>query len=181
MSLNSQTEIQRLFFALWPEEALREQLAHLSRQVVGKRGKRVRSENLHLTLIFLGSMTMQQRACAEATARAIGGMPFELRLEQIGYWPRPRIIWLGPQETPQPLVDLVWRLNKGLNACGHQPEVRPYQAHMTLARKVAGPFSPRQVTPLVWQVDHFCLVRSITEPEGVQYQVLCTWPLGQGS
>lgn len=181
MSLSNQAETQRLFFALWPQQALREELARLARRVVGKQGKRVRPENLHLTLTFLGSMTLKQRACVDAAAGAIEGTPFELQLERIGYWPRPRVIWLAPRETPSPLVDLVWQLNKKLKVCGHQPELRPYQAHMTLARKAAGPFSPAQVAPLVWRVDHFCLVRSTTASGGVEYRVLGAWPLGSKS
>ncbi|ADE14288.1 2'-5' RNA ligase [Nitrosococcus halophilus Nc 4] len=177
MSLNSPTETQRLFFALWPEQALQESLARIARQVLGKQGKRVRPENLHLTLVFLGSMTAQQRACAEAVADTIVGSPFTLQLEQIGHWPRPRVVWCAAEETPEPLIELVKQLNQGLTACGYQPETRPYRAHMTLARKVAGRFPTTRVAPLVWQVDHFCLVQSVTHPSGVQYQVLRTWPL----
>ncbi|ADJ27743.1 RNA 2',3'-cyclic phosphodiesterase [Nitrosococcus watsonii] len=170
-------ETQRLFFALWPEVGVREQAARLARRMLGKQGKRVRPENLHLTLVFLGSMTEQQRACAEAVADTIDGPAFTLRLEQIGHWPRPRVVWLAPQETPKPLLELAQQLNQGLAACGYQPEARPYRAHMTLARKVAGYFPAREVAPLVCPVEYFYLMQSVTYPRGVEYQVLRTWPL----
>lgn len=177
MSLNIAPETQRLFFALWPEDELRKSLMRMTQRVLDKRGKRVRPENLHLTLVFLGSVTASQRACAEAVADTIAGEAFVLQLEQIGHWPRPRIVWLAPQKTPGALIALVQQLRQGLTACGYQPETRPYRAHMTLARKVAGHFPANQVAPSVWPVEHFCLVQSVTDPGGAQYQVLRTWPL----
>lgn len=175
MSSNSEPRIQRLFFVLWPEGALPEDLARLARRLVGKRGKRVRPENLHLTLVFLGGMTEQQRLCTEAVADRIAGIAFELQLEQIGHWPRPQVVWLAPQKTPEPLRDLVRQLNEGLPACGYQPELRPYRAHLTLARKVSGQFPASQIKPLRWPVEQFCLVQSVTHPDGVQYRILRTW------
>jgi 2'-5' RNA ligase len=172
---------QRLFFALWPAAELRAQLAHIARQTAGKQNKLVYPGNLHLTLAFLGSMTVQQRICVERVANTITGTAFELRLERIGHWPRSQIIWLAPQEMPEPLIDLVRQLNQGLTACGYQPENRPYQAHMTLARKIVGHFPTSQTIPLIWQVEHFCLVRSVAYPDGVQYQVLRTWPLAKAN
>ncbi len=177
MSSNDPPRIQRLFFALWPERALQEAGARLARRLLSKRGKRVQSENLHITLAFLGNMTAQQRVCAEAVADLIAAIAFELRLEQIGYWPRSQVVWISPQETPEPLRDLVQQLNTGLMTCGCQPELRPYRAHMTLARKVAGHFPTRQVSPILWFVDRFCLVQSVTQPAGAQYRILRTWPL----
>lgn len=177
MSSTGELEIQRLFFALWPEDGLQGALARLARRIVGKRGKRVRPENLHLTLAFLGSMTEQQRICAEAAADRIAGIAFELQLEQIGHWPRPQVVWLAPQETPEPLRDLVRQLNEGLPTCGYRPELRPYRAHLTLARKVSGHFPASQVKPLRWPVEQFCLVQSVTHSDGVQYRVLRTWSL----
>jgi len=48
---------RRLFFALWPDEATREQLAHITRKAVrGSGGRPIPVENLHSTLVFLGSV-----------------------------------------------------------------------------------------------------------------------------
>jgi 2'-5' RNA ligase len=181
MSLNSPPKTQRLFFALWPADELRVQLARIARQIMGKQDKIVHPKNLHLTLVFLGSVTVQQRICAERVANAVAGTAFELRLEQIGYWSRPQVVWFGPREIPEPLIDLVRQLNKGLKACAHQPETRCYQAHITLARKVIRRFPISWTMPLAWQVEYFCLVQSVACPGGVQYQILRTWPLAKAS
>lgn len=181
MPSNGAPRTRRLFFALWPERMHQEAWARLARRILRRRGKRVQLENLHLTLAFLGSMTEQQRACAEAAADRIAGAAFELQLEQVGYWSRSQIVWLAPHETPEPLKDLVQQLSKGLIACGHQPELRPYRAHMTLARKVVGHFPARQVISPLWSIEQFCLVQSVTHPDGAQYRILRTWPLATQS
>ncbi len=61
-------------------------------------------------------------------------------LEQMGYWSKSGILWVGPNQTPSPLLRLVQELNAGLAGCGYEAEQRPYAAHLTLARKV----QPRQ-------------------------------------
>lgn len=155
------------------------QLARVARQRVGERYGLVRPGNLHLTLVFMGSMTAQQRVCAEGVADTITGQAFELRLELIGYWPRPQVVWLAPQKVPEPLRVLIRQLNRGLAACGYRFETRPFRAHVTLARKVTEHFLTSQIAPLVWRVKCFYLMQSVTHPGGVQYQVLHTWSLLQ--
>lgn len=47
----------RLFFALWPDELVKRQLATLSKELDASRsGRWTRPDNLHLTLQFLGSV-----------------------------------------------------------------------------------------------------------------------------
>jgi 2'-5' RNA ligase len=51
----------RVFFAIWPKEAVWRQLCDLSEKlelVCG--GRRTRAESIHLTLIFLGEMETSQ-------------------------------------------------------------------------------------------------------------------------
>ena len=48
---------QRLFFALWPDDAVRARLDQAGEELLGKRVKRVPAANLHLTLAFAGAVT----------------------------------------------------------------------------------------------------------------------------
>lgn len=175
-SPNTQPEIQRLFFALWPDEETREQVWRLSARVDGRTGKRVARENLHITLNFLGSVTEAQRLCVEGSADRVRGTPFTLILDRLGYWRRPKVLWLSGQ-SPPPLLDLVRQLNGCLPGCGLAQEDRPFQAHLTLMRKVRRAPQPIEVPPIPWGVGGFVLVRSDTRPEGVRYEVLRRWPL----
>lgn len=177
MSSTQQAETQRLFFALWPDEAVRAQLARVLGKVPLKDGKRVAAENLHITLAFLGSVTADRRGCVESVAAAIRGTGFRLTLDRIGHWPKPRVLWAGSSATPAELLALVQALTEGLRRCGFKPEARPFQAHLTLARKVSHVKPGLTMEPVVWQVDRFCLVRSSTLPEGAKYEVLASWPL----
>ena len=179
MSLNPHDgPTRRLFFALWPDEGIREELDRVSRHAVRKRGKRVRGENLHITLAFIGQVPADTASCLRQAAAEIRGQRFTLRLDRIGYWPRPRILWLGPSHTPAALRHLVGDLNRQLGQeCGYTPEKRPWQAHVTLARKCTA--SREEPTPQTvdWAAGHFSMVESVTDPAGARYRVLDSWPL----
>jgi len=146
-------------------------------KLIGKRAKRVPARNLHITLAFLGSVTREQRVCYEQAVAGIQVQTFTLSLEGIGHWPRPRILWLAPSQQPEALLTLVHKLNAALCTCGFTPEVRPYQAHMTLARKVDRPLPVQAIEPIDWEVDSLALIESVTAPEGPCYQVLERWSL----
>jgi 2'-5' RNA ligase len=170
------SERQRLFFALWPSEALREALAPLHKLKRECGGRAVATAKLHITLNFLGSIDGDTRDCLEQAAAEIAVPPFELILDQFGYWRRPRVVWFGCGETPDPLRQLVSELNRAIEGCGLQPERRPYHAHLTLLRKARQ--APIEAAPkLRWPLTEFVLVESITNPEGVEYRVLRRWPL----
>jgi len=171
-------ETQRLFFALWPDDALREELHRLARKVarVGG-GKPMAVENLHITLAFLGSIAPDTRQCLENIASSLQIPTFTLVLNQVGYWPRPRVIWFGAGETPMPLRQLAQGLNSGLAVCGLTPETRPFATHLTVMRKASRGPDQTVIPPLSWEVDNFVLVQSLTLPEGAQYRVLRRWSL----
>lgn len=168
---------QRLFFALWPDAALQETIDSRAHKLIGKRAKRIPAHNLHITLAFLGTVLRGRRDCYEQAAAGIQAQTFTLSLQRIGHWPVPRILWMGPSQQPVALLTLVSNLNTSLSMCGYSPETRPYQAHMTLARKVDQPLPVSDIDPIDWAVDSFALIESITAPSGASYQVLARWPL----
>lgn len=168
---------QRLFFALWPDAAVRAALAGSSRELLGKRVKRVPETNLHITLAFAGPVTGTVRQCLEQQAAGIRGAPFELAIERVGHWPRPRILWAGPVQTPPELWSLVSDLNRAFEACGLARETRPWQAHVTLARKISRAPATTAIEPVHWSISDFCLVESVSGPQGASYRVLASWKL----
>jgi 2'-5' RNA ligase len=174
----AQDRTQRLFFALWPEDALRQQLASRTQSLVQDvRGRPVAVENLHITLAFLGSVDAHQRACVERMADAVISPAFEFTLDHFGHWSRSRVLWFGAEETPEPLVLLVDTLTAGARECGLSLDSRPYRAHLTLMRKVSRAPEMMPVEPLSWPVSRFVLMRSVFQPHGVSYEVLREWPL----
>ncbi len=172
---------QRLFFALWPGEEVRSGLAEVMASLHVRRSKPVAAENLHITLLFLGSVTAQTRICAEKIAEGIAGHPFELRLDQIGFWPQSGILWLGAREAPESLAALVRDLHLGIAGCGIDLDARPFKPHVTLMRKALVVRRERPLVAVAWRVDDFALVKSKTTRDGSHYQVLTRWRLGADS
>jgi len=179
MAPSHEKKAQRLFFALWPPASVRSRLEQVSGEVVGKQGRAVAGANLHLTLAFIGSVDQTCRQCMEQAADKVQGKGFSLELSQVGHWSRPRILWLGPKQTPVQLEQLAADLVSALEPCGYEPDTRPYQAHLTLARKVSRPSKIQSVEPINWPVDNFCLVESVTAQEGPIYRVLKYWEFTQ--
>lgn len=171
---------QRVFFALWPDAATRQALVKTSRELLGRRVKQVAAENLHITLAFAGPVTATVRDCLVAAAGGIRGAPFELTLDHVGHWPRPRILWVGPTHAPPGLWSLVEALNQAFDSCGLQRETRPFQAHVTLARKVGRAPLPAEMAPITWSIGDFSLVESVTDARGACYRRLVTWKLEGG-
>ncbi len=166
---------RRLFLALWPEEAERRRLADLAASVAGRR--RVRDDHLHLTLVFLGATAAARLAGYEAALADLPTLELELVLDHYGYWPQPRILWLGSSRTPPELYERVADLHRRLRGYGFIPERRAFQAHITLARKFPGPAPAQPPTaPVRWPVNEVALVESLREEGGVRYQVLRRWP-----
>lgn len=170
--------VQRLFFALWPEPLLCEQLLLRARPWLRKLdGRVVAQENLHITLAFLGNVDETQQACVEACADAIQIPAFTLSLDRLACWPRPRVAWAGASDAPQGFARLALELQEGARACGLQVDKRRPVAHVTLKRKLAG-FGPAEaLEPLRWPVERFSLVSSLTRPEGPLYTPLRSWEL----
>ncbi len=173
---------QRLFFALWLDEATRENIAAMLDQIaLPAEARKVAAANLHLTLLFIGAADATLRCCLERAAAQLRGRRFALTLAHIGHWRQPRVVWLAPLDTPPLLLSLVQDLGRVVAACNFTAEAHTYRPHITLARKVKASGADSAVTPLVWNVRDFSLVESRAAADGVRYRVLSTWGLSDGS
>jgi 2'-5' RNA ligase len=168
---------RRVFFALWPQAAVRAAVDQAARELLGKRVKRINADKLHITLAYAGPVSPDTFQCLVNAAAAIQSPPFALAIDRVGHWPRPRILWAGPQHTPPEAWSLVRQLRQGLAQCGIEPETRPYQAHITIARKITRAQPLSEMEPIQWSISQFSLVESVTDPAGVRYQILRTWEL----
>jgi len=167
----------RLFFALWPDDATRDALNRTGKwlhQHWG--GRRMRADTLHITLAFLGSTPIDRLEQLVDCANSVHTEPFELVLDQAGFWRHNRIGWLGASETPAPHLELVGALNAALQAAGFPVDARPHVPHITLLRKSPGGGVP-PCLPVRWPIGDFVLVKSVTESNGAQYEVIRRWPL----
>ena len=127
---------RRLFFALWPGDAVRQALFHWQTHHLPRGVRWQHRADLHVTLHFLGQVEASRLAALRQLGAATRGDGFTLVLDQVGYWPRPQILWAGPTTVPVALIALHERLGAGLREQGFATERRSYRPHVTLARKV---------------------------------------------
>ena len=173
---------RRLFFGIAvptkPRRALQAASHALSLPIAARP---VQTVNFHLTLAFLGLVAEHRLPCIVRAAQRIDGRGFELRLDHLGHWPRPRVLWAAPLQPPEELRALVHALQQQLRHCGFSPEQRPYQPHLTLARKVGRYTGDTQLDEVSWWVEQFHLYHSTPTANGVRYRVLASWPLSSQS
>jgi RNA 2',3'-cyclic 3'-phosphodiesterase len=168
----------RVFFALWPNEAVREQFmqwAKLLHEICG--GSITKPGNLHITLAFLGNVAVSRLDELKALASKLGGSAFSLDFTAPGYWRHNRIAWAAPDETPQVLSDLVKKLECSLQIAGFSFDERPYAPHLTLLRKARWDPPPYSFKNIKWEISEFVLVRSNRTENGSEYEVIGRWPL----
>ena len=129
----------RLFIAITFPPEVKRQLAAYAQDIcaLATRAKPTRQENFHLTLAFLGSALSEAQACAALSA--VSARPFKLYSDNPGLFKRGGgdICWLGLKSSAE-LTALYQALNAALNACGFEPEKRPFSPHITLAREARG-------------------------------------------
>ena len=172
----------RLFFALWPEPRIRAELVRVAQEVAVETGGRVvAADNIHLTLAFLGERPYELVGALRALAAGIELAPFTMLLDDIGYWRKAGLAWLGSDAHCVELNDLQRDLAQRLAGAGIELEPRPFAPHITLARRIASIVRRRLVPPIAWNIDSFSLVKSELGREGARYHLIETWPLRAGA
>jgi RNA 2',3'-cyclic 3'-phosphodiesterase len=168
---------QRLFFALWPEAAEREALAGATARAVRHCGGRpVPESNLHVTLAFLGSVAQPRvPQLKEIAATCAAGFPapapLSLRFTRLVHWPRQEILCaVTAAEAAAPAL-LATGLEDATAAAGFAPDLKPFRAHVTLARKVLR-FEALDFAPIEWRFERFALIDSRTDQRGPVYSVV---------
>lgn len=170
---------RRLFFALWPDDPVRQALFHWQTRNLTADVRWQHRADLHITLHFLGMVDAARIDALRGLGDAVVAERFTLVLDTIGHWPGPRVLWAAPSSVPDDLRDLHRRLGDGLAGLGMPPETRAYRPHVTLARKVRDALEAPSMRPLTWTVCEFALVES-RPGDAPRYQLLARWPLAAG-
>ena len=108
-----------------------------------------------------------------AAATRVAGRKHDFPIERAEYWRHNQIVWVGPAETPQLLLDLVKSLHDELRRGNFVLEDRPFAAHVTLLRKAKRPAAFPALPPVEWPVREFSLVASVHG----RYRILETFQL----
>lgn len=167
-------DVHRLFFALWPDAALRTQILGRSRAAIERCGGRpVPRQNLHITLLFIGDVAQPVLEQVLGVGAALTAPAFELQLDRIEMPDRGRVMWLGTSQ-PRAAAGLASRLRLGNLSTEH---TAPYRPHVTLVRDPVQRLPPMTIDPVVWPVRDLVLVRSQLRASAPEYAVIARWPL----
>jgi 2'-5' RNA ligase len=155
--------------------------------------RRVKVENLHLTLAFLGHTPDERldEVVAAANEAAALVSPFTLSFDRAGRFPergRPRVVWLGIAEGEAGVLELGAGVYAGLRSRGLRFDDRPLAPHLTLARvvedasaaeakTVGAALEELAIESLRFEVGAIAVVQSVLSPKGPRYAALATVPL----
>jgi len=164
----------KLEIAAWRDKSFRELSA-------GGMARPVPPGNFHITLAFIGDVTEQalERLC-DGVDQSLEKNSFEpagFTVNELGYWQRQGILWLGPKHCPVPLLQLAERL-KGLGTrFGARRDSKSFQPHVTLFRGCKSPpQTPLEPPDFSLEYEGFVLFESRQGKRGVSYHTLRRWP-----
>jgi 2'-5' RNA ligase len=174
----------RLFFALQPTLAQSTVLTAYVAPLVAQLGAReVPAQNLHATLCFIGAVEDERVDALRAAAASIRGRPVQLRFDALEYWETPKVLCATSSRDSSSAAELSIALGEAAVAAGFSPDIKPFRAHLTLARKIAAtqaatvPLPLPLVRPMVMSADKFVLLSSRREGSVSIYSAVDCWPL----
>jgi len=172
----------RLFFAVVPPRAVREEIHRVVAATTALPGQRwTRPSNLHLTLLFLGDVDPSGLPAARAALDGLlGHGAFPVRVGRLGAFPhrgRARVLILSTLAGTAPLTALHDALAASFpDAAGP----RRYTPHLTLARARSAPDPAAldglaaELEPHTWEfrAESVELVHSELRHDGAHYRTL---------
>ena len=151
----------RLFIAINFNDETRSRLLALRDELRGKsqRGNIVAPENLHLTLAFIGEVSLKKVDAIKAIMDTVTFAPFSATIDRLGTFSRGTLWWAGLSED-KPLMDLQREIEHKLALCGFEMDGRKYNPHITLGREVVTDAKPWQIEPFGETVGTIDLMKS---------------------
>ncbi len=177
---------ERLFIALTLPDPVRAAVAELVQPMNGLAW--VRTEQLHVTLRFLGDVTEDQLAPMLDHLGRVRVEPFILPVEGVGSFPPnrpPRVVWVGVGRGHPRLFQLRQRVDDAVLASGLPLDVRTFHPHITMAR-VTGHSNPslnrwlhghESFAGPPFRVEAFDLYASELRPDGAVHTLRQRFPL----
>lgn len=175
----------RLFIAIDVPNDVRILMCGMGATIPGART--VPTEQLHLTLKFIGDVENSLLPDIQSTLSTIGKAPFTMCLKGAGHFPprgNPKVLWVGISPVTE-VTALRNSVEKSLANIGIPREKRKFSPHITLARLKNSPLNRVMQflegnsffeTP-TFTVNEFCLYASTLTPRGAVHTGLASYPL----
>jgi RNA 2',3'-cyclic 3'-phosphodiesterase len=177
----------RLFIAIEMPDEAKNVAGALQKEICW--ASHTKSENLHVTLKFLGEVEDGDVKGISDCLAKVRFSPFRIHLEKIGVFPdeqSPRVVWLSC-EPREPQIALKTEIDRALP--GFKDD-HPFQSHITLARlknpsaeerrSLSEAMSNPKLKKIEFEVNSFALFRSTLTPAGSKYEKIrecCAQPL----
>ena len=103
--------------------------------------KPVERENIHLTLKFLGNVSMPRLSEVKSSLQQIMFPSFTAEIKGAGAFPNlahMNVIWVGVDEGWSQVEQVYEQVEKLLSGLGFRRESRPFSPHITIARVRSG-------------------------------------------
>ncbi|HEX5792277.1 MAG TPA: RNA 2',3'-cyclic phosphodiesterase [Rheinheimera sp.] len=165
-------QLQRLFFSLKFSVAQQQQLLPYQEQALKlcPDARAVDSDNLHLTLFFLGQVDAAQQQRLVVAAQQINVAAFSLTLDHLACFAKAKILYLAPSLVPPELIKLQRQVADCCKAEGFTDIHDKYQPHITIARHgVCATGFYQQVPPVRLNISQFALYQSVNIGGAVRY------------
>jgi RNA 2',3'-cyclic 3'-phosphodiesterase len=134
------SEFVRAFLAFELENPqVRQNLTHVQEQALktGADLKLVEPENIHITMRFLGDITLKMVDQVFGEMQKIQFKPFPVHIYGLGVFPslgNPRVLWAGIMEGAVQLKNVFEQLEPKIQGLGFQPDPKGFSPHLTIAR-----------------------------------------------
>ena len=165
----------RLFIAINLSDEIKESLMDIQNtmRTYGIRGNETVSDNMHLTLAFIGEYDDPYQV--KRIVESIEIKPFEIKLRGIGAF---RDLWWVGIENSAPLEAVTRRLRRALAEAEIPFDRKKFNPHITIIRKAKGRLSDVPEDEISshfgasMTVDHISLMRSDRGKNGMIYTEL---------
>ncbi|ODN67301.1 2'-5' RNA ligase family protein [Methylophaga muralis] len=99
-----------------------------------------------------------------------------MQFDHLSYWAEPKIYCLTSRAPGAELFNLVNNLQQIASDAQIDVDLRPYQPHITLARKAREAVSI-PIAPVRFRAQELVLMKSVSTDQGPQYFPMMHWPI----
>jgi len=182
----------RAFIAIELPDNIKEELSSIQSDLKTAQAdvKWVKTENIHLTLKFLGEVSEVKITEIKTAIDRVSKdhKKFETSLFKAGAFPKidnPRVIWVGIDRNCSLIEEIALKIDEECEKLGFKREERQFSAHLTIGRVRSGknkdPLKEKllaqDVKEQAFTVDKLTLFQSTLTPSGPIYTSLYTAPL----
>ncbi len=164
--------MSRYFFALVPSHTLAQALFKQALELFDDTSSLTPKNRLHLTLVFLGEMSVTQREELISQANIISHQTFELEIDRAESFEHSEVSFFTTSHTPEVLQKLSEQLRQLAKSLAIAISEKPFIPHMTIRRGL--PLAEKRPLnkTIKWQVDTFYLLKCTPKSQDKGYEVI---------